>query len=229
MTARGEIDFGIELRGHDRLSRSTPASRSRCWPACIRDATSCSRTSRIRTITDLKGKSVGVLALGSGPHVFLAAHGGLRRARPRQGHQLGHQPVPAANGAVRRGQDRCVPRLSARAAGAARPEDRPRDPQQRGRPSMVAVLLLPADGQHGLRPASIRSRPSASCAPSSRRPTSAPPSRRRGRAASGRWRVHRELRLCAPDAERGPLRRVARVRSRRTRCGSMRCGCTRPA
>jgi NitT/TauT family transport system substrate-binding protein len=29
--------------------------------------------SRIRTIADLKGKSVGVLALGSGQHVFLAS------------------------------------------------------------------------------------------------------------------------------------------------------------
>ena len=40
--------------------------------------------------------------------------------------------------------------------------------------------------------------------------------------------VHAALRLCPPDADRASLRKLARVRSR-TRCGSMRCGCTRSA
>ena len=79
--------------------------------------------------------------------------------------------------AVRRGQGRRLPRLSAGAAGAARQEDRPRDRQQRNGPAVVAVLLLHGGRATGTSSASIRSRPSGRCAPSSRRPTSAPPSR----------------------------------------------------
>ena len=43
-------------------------------------------------------------------------HGDLRRARPQQGHQLGHEFIRQAKGTLRRGQDRRVPWLSARAA-----------------------------------------------------------------------------------------------------------------
>ena len=60
-----------------------------------------------------------------------------------------------------RGQDRRLPGLSARAAGAARPQHRPRAPQQRRRPALVAVLLLHALGQRRTSSISIRSRPSA--------------------------------------------------------------------
>ena len=45
-------------------------------------ASSCSRTTPSARIADLKGKSVGVQALGSSQHVFLASMASLRRARP---------------------------------------------------------------------------------------------------------------------------------------------------
>ena len=86
-------------------------------------------------------------------------------------------PDGQAHGAVRRGQGRCLPRLSARAAGAARPQDRPRDPQHAPGPARgrsISAACWPATRTSS---ASIRSRPSACCAPSSRPPTSAPPSR----------------------------------------------------
>ena len=50
-----------------------------------------------------------------------------------------------------------------------------------------------------------------------------------GCATAGRCRVHRALRLCAPDADRDPLRPLARVRPRGRDCGSTRSACTRRA
>ena len=47
--------------------------------------------SRIRTIADLKGKSVGVQALGSSQHVFLASMATYVGLDPGEGHQLGRQ------------------------------------------------------------------------------------------------------------------------------------------
>ena len=49
----------------------------------------------IRGIRDLKGKSVGVQALGSSPHRIFDGHGGLCRAGSSEGHKLGHQPRPS--------------------------------------------------------------------------------------------------------------------------------------
>jgi NitT/TauT family transport system substrate-binding protein len=65
----------------------------------------------IHSVADLKGKSVGVEGLGGSSHVFLAATAA----------HVG-QPEGKADRAVRRRQDRRLPRRSARAAGVARPE-----------------------------------------------------------------------------------------------------------
>ena len=67
--------------------------------------------------------------------------------------------------------------VPARAAGAARPQDRSRDPQHDHGQAVVAVLLLHSCSATGTSSAIIRSPPSAICGPSSRPPTSAPPSR----------------------------------------------------
>ena len=103
-------------------------------------------------------------------------------------------------------EGRCLPRLSARAAGAARPQDRSRDPQHDHGPAMVAVFLLHDVRQPRLRPRSSgrdQARPA-------RHPQGRRPLRRRagaGRATAGRWRVHAALRLRAPDADGAALRR----------------------
>ena len=49
------------------------------------------------------------------------------------------------------------------------------------------------------------------------------------RATARRWRFHPALRLCAADAERDRLTTNGANTTPRTRSGSMRCGCTRPA
>ena len=165
----------------------------------------------IRTISDLKGKRVGIQGLGSGGHLYLAimaAHVGLD---PHKDIDWVDQPHRQLHGAVCRGKGRRLPRLPARAAGAARPQGRPRDPQHGRRTSRgrsTSAAWWPATGSSS---ASIRSPPSASCAPSSRLPTCAPPSRSGGTTA-GRWRVYRALRLRAPDADRAAVRQLARVR-----------------
>ena len=82
----------------------------------------------IRTIRDLKGKRVGIHAWATAPPRISLDHGGACRARP-PGTSSGSCPDRKRHGAVRRRQDRCLSRLSARAAGAARPQDRSHDPQ----------------------------------------------------------------------------------------------------
>ena len=123
----------------------------------------------IRTISDLKGKRVGVRGAGSGGHLLAGDHGGPRGARPPKDIEWVTSSAPA-HGAVRRRKGRCLPRLSSRAAGAARPQDRPGDPQHRHGQALVAVFLLHRGGQQGLRPRLIRSPPSApACHPQGRR------------------------------------------------------------
>ena len=72
---------------------------------------------------------------------------------------------------------------------------------------MVAVLLLHARREQGLRPRPSQSRPSVCCARSSKPPTSAPPSRSGPRSTSSMRGFTEALRLRAPDAERASIRR----------------------
>ena len=86
---------------------------------------------------------------------------------------MGHAAVRQRHGAVRRRRDRRLPRLSARAAGAARPRLQPRDREHAHRSAMVTVLLLHDATATAPGCAITRPRPSASCARSSRPPRSA--------------------------------------------------------
>ena len=109
-------------------------------------------TSASAAIRDLKGKTVAVPALGSPHHTFvasMAAHVGLD---PNKDINFVTHPVSESARLLDRGEDRCLARLSARTAGTAGQEDRPRDRQQRVGPPMVAVLLLHGRGAPGLRP-----------------------------------------------------------------------------
>jgi NitT/TauT family transport system substrate-binding protein len=71
-TARGEIDVSMNFVGPSLISMDAGERLTMLagvHPGCFE----LFGNSRIRTIADLKGKSVGVLALGSGQHVFLAS------------------------------------------------------------------------------------------------------------------------------------------------------------
>ena len=99
-------------------------------------------------------------------------------------------PSDQADRAVRGGEDRRLPRLSARAAGSARSPYRPRDRQQRRGPPVVAVFLLHAGGQPGIR-AQVSGRDQARAA---RHPQGDRSLRHRAgarRATDRRWRFHR--------------------------------------
>ena len=102
-------------------------------------------TSTSGRITDLKGKSVGVQALGSSQHIFLAsmaAHVGLDPARTSTGSRV-RRPKPWSSSP----RARSMPSwLSARAPGTAGQQNRSRDRQQGARPALVAVLLLHGGG-----------------------------------------------------------------------------------
>ena len=132
----------------------------------------------IRTISDLKGKK------GRHPDArarrapatwpIMAAYVGLD---PAAGHQLGHESDGKPMELFAEGKIDAFLGFP--------PEPQELRARNIGRvilnsaigSALVAVLLLHAGRQHGTSSASIRSRPSACCAPSSRPPTSAPPSR----------------------------------------------------
>ena len=174
------------------------------------------RARAIRTISDLKGKRVGVQTLGSGDALcYLCDHGGPCRARPAQGHQLGRRRT-----SWQQPMELFVAGKIDAFLGF------PPEPQElRARKIGRVILNTTTDkpwsqyfccmlvGNSGLRPTIIRSRPSASCVPSSRPPTSA---RRAGagRAAAGRWRVHERYDYALQTLTEHPLRQLARVRPR---------------
>jgi ABC-type nitrate/sulfonate/bicarbonate transport system substrate-binding protein len=100
----------------------------------------------IRSIADLKGKTVGVAALGSSDHLFvsvMAAHIGLD---PANDIRWVTQPITHTRGAVCGRQDRRLPRPASRPSGAARAQYRPRRRQQRRGPAVVGIFLLHAGG-----------------------------------------------------------------------------------
>ena len=221
--------FRLALRAGARPSPSMPASRSRSLAGVHPGCFELFAHERIRSITDLKGKSVGVQTLGSS-----GAPASWRSWRPMSG----SIPTRTSMG---------------RPAGRATPMELfaegkidaflgfPPEPQElrarkighvilntRHRPAVVAVLLLHAGRQRGLCPRTIRSRPSASA----RHPQGRRPLRRRagaGRATAGRWRLHRALRLRAADADASSRTTTGASTTPRTRCGSTRCACTRSA
>ena len=101
-------------------------------------------TERIRRVTDLKGRSVGVSAPSS-HHLFLAsiaAYVGLDPAR-----DIDWSPVPRpSQSAVRRRQDRRLPRLPPSRRTCA-PGMSVTSSSAYPRPAVVAIFLLPARGQ----------------------------------------------------------------------------------
>ena len=103
-------------------------------------------TDRVRMIRDLKGKTVAITELGSTQHVFLAsmvAHVGLD---PRKDVNFVEHPAAEGKRLLAEGKVDAYLGISAGPSGAPRPEGRTRRRQQRGRPAVVAVLLLHRHG-----------------------------------------------------------------------------------
>ena len=223
---------GDRLRG--QLRRGVPAadrrrrSPSRCWPASTPAASSCSRTSRPQ-----RHRPEGQDRRRTEPRLQPAC------SWPASRPMSGSTPPRTSTGSPAPRPSRCElfadgkidaflgfppepQELRARKIGRVDPQQ----PPSTGPGRSTSAACSPATRSSS---APIRSRPSAWCAPSSRRPTSASAEPTRRGAAPGRWRLHGPLRLRAPGAERGALRASGATTTPRTRCASMRCACTRPA
>ena len=133
MLDRGELDFSLSGAGTvvSRLDAGVPITvlagvHAGCFELFAHEP--------IRTISDLKGKKVGIDVLGSGKHRYVAVMAAYVGLDPHKDIEWvegsAHNPMglfPMELFVERKG--RCLSRLPPRAAGAARPQDRSRDPQ----------------------------------------------------------------------------------------------------
>ena len=195
--ARGEVDFGQDFSAPIIIPIDAGAPMvmlAGVHPGCFE----LFARESIRSVVDLKGKNVGLRAarLDDAGYVMLSiivASVGLDPAKDINWVVLGTGDPKEPS---RRRRDRRVPDLSALGAGTARPQLRPRDPQQRARPSMVAVFLLHVDRQRRFCPP----QPDRDQARGARHGPGDRHLRRQtrlGRAAPGRSRLYASLRLRA--------------------------------
>ncbi len=153
-------------------------------------------------------------------------HGGVRRPRPPQGHQLGHAPRAESMRLLAEGKIDAFLGFPPEPAGAAGEEDRPRRRQQRARPAVVPVFLLHAGRQPGVRPEAPGRHEAGAAGDPERRPTSA---RRAGagRSTARRQGLHDNYDYALQTSRSSPTASGAST-TPRTRCASTRCACTRP-
>jgi NMT1/THI5 like len=106
---------------------------------------------RIRGIADLKDRTVGAQSASTATQLvtIMTSYIGLD---PAKDPSLGHRSYGYTARAFYCRANRCFSCCSARVTRTARPEHRPRDPKQLGRPAVVAIFLLHVDGQRGIRP-----------------------------------------------------------------------------
>ena len=162
----------------------------------------------IRAISDLKGKKLGIFELGKSGHLLLAVIAAQVGLDPHK--DIEWVTSPTAMELFAEGKVDAFLGISARATGAARPQDRSGDPQHDPGSAMVAISLLHSVRQQGLRPRSSgRDQTLSPSHPQGRRHLR--DAAGKGRATAGRWWVHRAIRLRAPDVDRASLRPLARV------------------
>ena len=189
-------------------------------------ASSCSRTSRSARSAIWRARASGSPRSSARADTCCLRACDVCRARPRTDIDWVTTPRrPMELFAAGRG--RRVSRLSARAAGAARPQHRPRDPRHR-LTSLGRSISAASCSATGISSATTRSRPSAICGPSSRRPISAPPIRSGQRNAWSMRGFAERFDYALQTLTSSPTTAGASS-TPRTRCGSMRCGCTRLA
>ena len=115
MYTRGELDFGLSDPGMVvfRLDTGVPITalagvHAGCFELFAHEP--------IRTISDLKGKKVGIDVLGSGKHRYVAVMAANVGLDPAQGHRMGRGFCPqpdgvVPHGVVRREESRCFSRV----------------------------------------------------------------------------------------------------------------------
>jgi NitT/TauT family transport system substrate-binding protein len=121
--ASGEVDFGAN--DAPGLVMGVDAGNSMVALASIH--TGCYElfaTDRIRSIRDLKGRTVAVPFLGNGRHAFVASMTASRRLGSSEGHHLGCSLPSGAYAPSRRREDRRLLGVCPRSAEAAGQEDR---------------------------------------------------------------------------------------------------------
>jgi NitT/TauT family transport system substrate-binding protein len=170
-------------------------------------------TERIRSLRDLKGKRVGVSALGSGRHIFLAsmlAHVGLD---PRQDVDWITRPVAESMQMFAKGEIDAFMGFPPEPQELRAKKDRPCGRQHNHRQTLVAVLLLHAGGESRVRTQA----PGGNEAISPRVPEGGkrlrPRTAARGETAHGQ-RLYSRLRVRAPNDQGTALRPMARLRPR---------------
>jgi hypothetical protein len=157
--SRGELDFGmnfatVQIAGIDRgvAMKVLAGVHVGCFELFVNDA--------IGGITNLGGKKVGIRALGSPGAPVRVRDCRQCRHRSKGADRVGHERSGPPETAVHRRQNRCVPRLSARASrGACKGSAGfPSTARSIARISAVSWPAAPSTSQN------IRSQPSACCA-----------------------------------------------------------------
>ena len=108
-------------------------------------------TDRVRTIKDLKGKTVAVFGLESAQHIFLASMASLVGLDPRKDITWVTHPAAEAKRLLAEGKIDAFLGFPPDPQELARQGDRPRRGEQRLRSAVVAVLLLHGGGEPGIR------------------------------------------------------------------------------
>ena len=179
---------------------------------------------RIRGFTDLQGQEGGRILDDVGPARFGHPDGRLCRSRSRKRYPVGRSPGAGPMAAFQRGKDRCFPCTAARAAGVARPEGWPHDPQYDTRPAMVAAFLLHACRQRRL----CREIPGGDEAGAKGHPQGCRPLRVGPVELAAQLSVEASSSPTATTTRsRACVKRVTNaggITTPRTRCASMRCG-----
>jgi NitT/TauT family transport system substrate-binding protein len=211
-TARGEIDVSMNFVGPTIISMDAGeplVMLAGIHPGCFE----LFGNSRIRAIADLKGKSVGVLALGSGQHVFLASmatYVGLDPAKdinwvastsPKPMELFADGRIDAFLGFPPEPQE-----LRARHIGNVIVDSATDRPWSQ---YFCCLLTSNTDFVHKYPIATKRAvravlKGADLCVADPERVCS----------AARRWRIHHEHRVCPPDARRSSLWQVAGVRPR---------------
>ena len=155
--ARGDIDFDLETAAWVayQVDAGEPITAlAGVHPGCYE----LFAHEPIQAISDLKGKRVGIAQqLGQSGHLLLTVIAAQVGLDPKTDIEWTASATASPMELFAQGQVDAFPRVPARGAGAARPQDRSHDPQPGHRQALVAVLLL-----HRVRqPGFVRAHPVA--------------------------------------------------------------------